>query len=192
MGNTIKLAIIVLFFAALNISGFAQTDENIKTSGVKAGIDFPIGDWSSDYGIGFNVGDITKWNITNNIKILGRTELTFIGGTQVSRLLGIYPNQYTYTYNTNPIGIITAGSGIEINLSGDRGFYTMLDLPSLNIIIGTGTGIKAGFGIGLGYELSVGKALFGFEARGNLYNAFLTQSGEKSMAVIQIGFTAEY
>lgn len=189
MGNSIRLVIAALFFAVFSISVFAQTDNNIKTSGIKAGIDIPIGDWSSDYGIGFNVGDITKWNVSDQVRILGRTELTFIGGTEVTQTT-LYG--YTYKYNTSPIGIITAGSGIEIQMSKESGLYTMLDFPSLNIIIGTGTGLKAGFGIGLGYEFSVGKAQFGLEARGNLYNAFLIQSGEKSIAVLQIGFEAEY
>ena len=189
MKNTIMYVAVVLFCVMFSKNSFAQTDENIKTSGIKAGIDIPIGNWSSDYSIGFNVADITKWNVSNNVRILGRTELTFFGGTSVTRQYG---NGYSYTYNTNPVGIITAGTGIEINLSQKRGFYTMLDFPSMNIIIGTGTGLKVGFGLGLGYEFSLGKALFGCELRGNLYNAFLTQTGEQSSAAIQFGFEAAY
>lgn len=188
MKSSKEFAFAILFCITLSISLFGQEDPNIKTSGIKAGIDIPIGNWSSDYGIGFNAADLTKWNISDNVRVLGRTELTFFGGKEVSQ--SYYG--YTYNYNTNPIGIITAGSGFEFTFSKESGFYSMVDIPSMNIIIGTGTGLKVGFGIGFGYEFTAGKALFGCELRGNLYNAFLTQSDEESIAAIQIGFEAAY
>ena len=188
MKNSIVFVTAVLFCLMFGTNSFAQTDENIKSSGIKAGIDIPVGDWSSNYGIGFNVADLTKWNVSNNVRILGRTELTFFGGAEVTQ----QSYGYSYSYTTNPIGIITAGSGVEINLSQQRGFYAMLDFPSMNIIIGTGTGLKVGVGLGFGYEFTLGKALFGCEVRGNLYNAFLTQQNESSLAGIQLGFEAAY
>jgi len=188
MKNSIMFAFAILFCITFSISALAQSDPNVKTSGIKAGLDIPVGEWSSDFGIGFNVADLTKWNVSDNVRILGRTELTFFGGTETTR--NYYG--YSYTYTTNPIGIITAGSGVEFNFTKDSGFYTMLDIPSMNIIIGSGTGLKVGFGIGLGYEFSVGKTLFGCELRGNLYNAFLTQNGEQSIAAVQLGFEAAY
>lgn len=173
----------------MNISANAQTNGYVKTSGIKAGIDIPVGTWSSDFGVGFNVADLTKWNITDNTRILGRMEITFFGGKETT--IQVYPD-YSYTYQTNPIGILTAGSGIEFGLVQNGSLYSIIDFPSMNIIIGTGTNIKVGFGIGLGYELSFGKALIDFEIRGNLYNAFLTQKAEKSIGGLQLSFEAAY
>ncbi len=189
MKKSIGFVFAFLFVIALSVNASAQSRINIKTDGIKGGIDFPIGSWSDNNGIGFNVADLTKWNVSNNVRVLGRLELTFFGGKQVTQQY--YPG-YSYTYNTNPIGIFTAGSGFEFNLGENSGFYTMLDVPSMNVIIGTGTGLKVGFGVGLGYEFTVGEASFGCELRGNLYNAFLTNPGEQSIAAIQVGFEAAY
>ena len=184
-----KIVFVSLFCLAFSMNVFAQKNENIKTTGIKAGIIFPVGDWSSDYGAGFNVSDLTKWYLSKTVRVLGRMELTFIGGKEVSK--EIYPG-YNYTYTTNPFGILTAGSGLEFSFEPKGGLYGILDFPSMNIIIAQGTDLRVGFGLGFGYEFSWGKALFGLELRGNLYNALLTQKAEQSIAGIQLGFEVAY
>jgi len=188
MKKLTRFVFVFLFCFAFSINTFAQSKLNIKTDGIKGGIDFPVGSWSSDNGLGFNVADLTKWNVSNEVRVLGRLELTFFGGKEITEQY----YGYSYTHSTNPIGIFTAGSGFEFNFGDNSGFYTMLDIPSMNIIIGTGTGLKVGFGVGFGYEFSVGESTFGCEMRGNLYNAFLTDPGEQSIAAIQVGFEAAF
>ncbi len=192
MKNLVKIVLAALFFIVFSMNVLAQKIENVKTTGIKAGINFPVGTWSSDYSTGFNVADLTKWNITKNVRILGRMEVTFFGGTEVTQTVTYYGHSYTNTYQTNPFGILTAGSGVELSFIGNGGPYAILDFPSMNIIVGKLTDVRVGFGAGFGFEFSIGKALLGLEVRGNLYNAFLTQKAEQSIAGVQLGFEAAY
>ncbi len=168
-------------------NNYSQRGSNIKNSGIKAGIIFPIGSWSSDYGMGFTVADLTKWNISSNVRILGRMELTFFDGKEVK------PYQSSnYSYITNPFGIITAGSGIEFSFDPDYTVYAIADFPSLNLIIMDSSMPRVGFGIGFGFETSWNKAVFDVAVRGNLYNAFLYYKSEESIAGIQLDFSAAF
>ncbi len=164
-------------------NNYTQRGPNIKNTGIKAGIIFPVGSWSSDYGMGFTVADLTKWNISSNVRILGRMELTFFDGKEVT------PSQGSdYSYITNPFGIITAGSGIEFGFDPDYIVYVIADFPSLNVIILDNYMLRVGFGIGVGFESSWGKAVFDVSARTNLYNSFLYYKAEQSIAGIEIDF----
>jgi hypothetical protein len=179
----VKIVFVFLFCFTFSMNVFAQTNDNVKSTGIKAGIVFPIGDLSDNYGIGFMVADLTKWYLSGNVRAVGRMELTFLGGKEITEVL--YPG-YSYTHTTSPIGILTAGIGFEFFLEPKGGFYGILDFPSMNIIM-AGSGFRVGFGIGFGYEFSWSKAVLGLEARYNLYNALLAQTTEQSQAALQVG-----
>ena len=186
---------LILFSVIVN----AQSNPGVKTTGIKSGILIPVGDLAKSNNVGFMVADLSKWSISRYVKVLGRLEATIYGGKTIEEKIyyGINPYDQTLLYQTitsttNPTGIITAGSGFEFSfISKGGGFYTILDIPSINIIAAENSDLRVGLGIGLGYEFFWNKSLFGIELRGNIYNAFLTQSGEKTLGGVQIGFEVE-
>jgi hypothetical protein len=184
----LKIAIVFLFCTAFSMNAFAQRDENIKETGLKAGIIFPIGDWTDSYGTGFMVGDLSKWVLSPNVRVVGRLEIAFFGGKDITQ--NYYPG-YSYTYSTSPIGILTAGMGFEFVPDPKSGFYGILDFPSMNVIM-SGSGLKVGAGIGFGYNFSWGKADLALEVKGNVYNALLTQKSESTMGGLQIGLQTAF
>jgi hypothetical protein len=193
MKTSAVIFVAALLFCSLSANIFAQKDENVKIGGIKAAVVFPVGEWTDGYSTGFMVADITKWNYSERVRITGRMEMTFFGGKEVTQTA--YPG-YTYTYTTNPIAILTAGSGMEVKLDHKGSLYGILDFPSLNIILGQGNGFRVGLGLGFGYEFTLGKSLFGVEVRYNYYNALLTQSTnshtESSQGALQLGFEAAF
>lgn len=195
-----KVFLIFFVLTILSTVVYSQKDMNVKTSAIKSGILIPVGELANSSGIGFGISDLTKWSISKYVKVLGRLEAAVYSGKKIeNKILVGYdyqrniPLYASFDVTTNPIGIITAGSGFEFSFtSKDEGFYTLLDFPSINAIIAKYGELRAGLGMGFGYEFSWGKSLFGLEFRGNIYNLFLTQTDEKTLAGLQIGFTATF
>jgi len=187
MKLAVKIVFFLLFCYTFSMNIFGQKIENIKSTGIKAAVIFPVGDFSDYYSTGFMVADVTKWYLSGNVRAVGRLELAFFGGKEISAIG--YPG---YTYTTNPIGIFTAGTGLEITFEPKSGFYGILEFPSMNIDMAQGTGFRVGLGIGFGYEFYLGKSMFGFEVRYNRYNALLIQNSEKSQIGLQFGLEAAF
>ncbi len=187
-----RIVLILFFLSMFSSRVFSQKEANVKSTGIKSGILIPVGDLADSWGVGFMVADLTKWSISKYVRVIGRIEVTIYGGKEAKQLVYPGPSPIYYTYTTNPLGIITAGSGFEFNFISKNGFYGMLDFPSMNIILAEGSDLRVGFGAGIGYEFFLGKSLFGIELKTNLYNAFLTKTGENSLVGIHLGFETAF
>lgn len=197
-----KLILIFFFLSTFNSVVLSQKDKdiNVKTTAIKSGILIPVGELAKSNSVGFIVADLTKWSLSKYVKVLGRLEAAVYGGKKIENKIIVGYDYQTNTpiymdisETTNPIGILTAGSGFEFTSgSKDGGFFASVDFPSINMIISKYGELRAGLGAGLGYEFTWGQSLLGFEFKGTAYNVFLSESGEKILMGIQVGFEAAF
>jgi len=123
-----KVFLVFFVLTILRTVVYSQKDMNVKTTGIKSGILLPVGELANGWGVGFMAADLTKWSISKYVRVVGRMEAAIYGGkekeTQIfagydSHNQPIFIKEKT---TTQPIGVITAGSGFEFNFTSKNGF----------------------------------------------------------------------
>lgn len=174
------LAIIGLLIIFYVETSFSQTEEKFKSSGIDVNLLIPIGDLGKAQSYGFMIGDLTRWDLNENMKILGRIELGAFGAEKETLKDEFTGMEYT-TYTEELLAVII-GSGFQYELENNA--FILFNFPSINYLYR----LRVGAGIGGGLNMSWGKSQLGIEGKFNIYNLFFTREEEKTLMTVGLGF----